>query len=442
MPKRTHRNPDHVQRHNTPSPNNEAIAAHLEVLLIPAIHAQQAYYRQLGLRERILNLPLMVAAVLTLLWRQVPGVQELTRLLAREELLWCRATKVSQQALSERFLTFPAAIFERVFKDLLPKLQQNWQQRSQHPLPVSIKFALKHYERIWVADGSTLEALFRKLKSLEEVPRGQLAGKICTVIDIVTRLPVEVWFDTNPRASETNFEADLLNLVTAKTLLLLDRGFYHFQFFAQLISQQVDLITRIKVGAAVKVVKVFTSQPSVKDQLIQLGTGRNGAPILTLRLVEIQFGKTWYSYITSVLDPVVLPPYIVADLYRRRWRIEEAFNTVKRLLGLSYLWTGSINGVKLQVWATWLFYAVLIDLGDAVAEELALPFERISLEMLYRGLYHFSVAYDKGKATDPVKYFAAPENQDLRVVKALRKPAPKLNLSPFPSNLLTKAQFS
>lgn len=442
MPKRTHRNPDHVQRHNTPSPNNEAIAAHLEVLLIPAIHAQQAYYRQLGLRERILNLPLMVAAVLTLLWRQVPGVQELTRLLAREELLWCRATKVSQQALSERFLTFPAAIFERVFKDLLPKLQQNWQQRSQHPLPVSIKFALKHYERIWVADGSTLEALFRKLKSLEEVPRGQLAGKICTVIDIVTRLPVEVWFDTNPRASETNFEADLLNLVTAKTLLLLDRGFYHFQFFAQLISQQVDFITRIKVGAAVKVVKVFTSQPSVKDQLIQLGTGRNGAPILTLRLVEIQFGKTWYSYITSVLDPVVLPPYIVADLYRRRWRIEEAFNTVKRLLGLSYLWTGSINGVKLQVWATWLFYAVLIDLGDAVAEELALPFERISLEMLYRGLYHFSVAYDKGKATDPVKYFAAPENQDLRVVKALRKPAPKLNLSPFPSNLLTKAQFS
>lgn len=79
--------------------------------------------------------------------------------------------------------------------------------------------------------------------------------------------------------------------------------------------------------------------------------------------VELRFdeGKTWYSYITSVLDPVVLPPYVVADLYRRRWRIEEAFHTVKRLLGLSYLWTGSINGVKLQVWATWLFYAVLVD---------------------------------------------------------------------------------
>ncbi len=94
--------------------------------------------------------------------------------------------------------------------------------------------------------------MFRKLKSLEDVPRGQLAGKICTVIDIVTRLPVEVWFDTNPKASETNFEADLLNLVTAKTLLLLDRGFYHFQFFATLISQQVDFITRLKAGLLLK----------------------------------------------------------------------------------------------------------------------------------------------------------------------------------------------
>lgn len=88
-------------------------------------------------------------------------------------------------------------------------------------------------------------------------------------------------------------------------------------------------------------------------------------------------------------------------MYRKRWRIEQAFNTVKRLLGLSYLWTGSINGIKLQIWATWLFYAVLMDLGDAVADELTLPVDRICLEMIYRGLYHFSVAHQKGLTNDP-----------------------------------------
>jgi hypothetical protein len=433
MPKRPKQNSDHVHKHNTPTIDNQVISQQLEALLTPAIFAQHKYYQQLGCRDRILNLSFMVAAVLTLLWRQVPGVQELNRLLAREGFLWCRVTKVAQQSLSERFLVFPAELFERVFKDLLPRLQVNWQQRLRRPLPDSVKFALNNFERIWIADGSTLEALFRKLKSLEDLKTGQLAGKICTVIDLVNRLPVEVWFHTNPAASDTNFETPLLNLLTAKTLILLDRGFYHFQFFQQLINQDVHFISRLKAKASIKYLKIFSYDHSIKDRLIQLGTLRRGAPVLTLRLIEIKLGKTHYSYITSVLDPQVLPPYVVADLYRRRWRIEEAFYIVKRLLGLSYLWTGSINGVKLQVWATWLFYAVLIDLADAVADELSLPFDRISLEMIFRGLYHFSVAYDRGKADDPIKYFAAPENQDLGVVKALRKPVSKLDLSPFPA---------
>ncbi len=52
----------------------EVIASQLEALLTPVITAQENFYRQLGLRDRILNLPLMVAAVLTLLWRDVAGV--------------------------------------------------------------------------------------------------------------------------------------------------------------------------------------------------------------------------------------------------------------------------------------------------------------------------------------------------------------------------------
>lgn len=285
-------------------------------------------------------------------------------------------------------------------------------------------------------DGSTLEALFRKLESLQNKPVGTLAGKMATVVDLVTRLPVHIWFEEKPSASDTHFEADLLSVLAAHTLLIMDRGFYHFQFWAQLTTQQVSFICRLKAGASYKVEQVFTDHPHIKDQLIKLGVKRKNAPQLQLRLVQVRFGSTWYSYLTSVLDPQQLPPFVVADLYRRRWRIEEAFHTVKRLLGLSYLWTGSLNGIKLQIWATWLFYAVLVDLGDAVADELGVPFEQISLEMLYRGLYHFSVAYNKGKATAPVSYFAAPENQDLRVIK-IRKPETPLDLSPFPRPSLT-----
>jgi len=61
----------------------------------------------------------MLAAVLTMLWRQVPSVQELTRMLAREDLLWSKAVEVSQQAVSQRFVSFPAQLFERLFMELL-----------------------------------------------------------------------------------------------------------------------------------------------------------------------------------------------------------------------------------------------------------------------------------------------------------------------------------
>jgi hypothetical protein len=356
-------------------------------------------------------------------------------------LLWCPPTQVSQQALSQRFLTFPAELFERVFKELLPHLRQAWFSRTPRLEPESTQFARRCFEQIWIADSSTLEALFRKLKSLETLPKGQLAGKMTVVIDLITRLPIEIGFDENPRASDTSWEKDLLALVKPQTLLLLDRGFYHFQFWHQLREQGVDLITRLKKRATIQVEAVLSNSYSLRDRRVRLGSGTKKTPFITLRLIEVRSGNTWHSYLTSVLDPAILPPYVVADLYRRRWRIEEAFNVVKRLLGLSYLWTGSLNGIKLQIWGTWLFYGLLVDLGDAVADEMSLEFESISLEMIYRGLYHFHVAHHKELAADPVKYFAAEENRDLGIVKAQRKPKLKLIIAPFPDATLRGEPF-
>ena len=442
MSKTKRLNRDHAKKTQRPMVEDRVIAEQLTALLTPAITSGSRFFRELGLRERILTLPLMVAAVLTLLWRDVPGVTELGRLLEKEGFLWFKRTKVSQQALSQRFLTFPAILFERIFHEILPDLKARWKARQNRPLPESVQFTLSKFENIWCADGSTLEALFRKLKSLEEVKPGSLAGKMGVVMDLVTRLPVEIWFQEKPNASDTRFEENLLQLVSAQTLLLLDRGFYHFQFWQRLIDKGIHFITRMKINAAIEYQQVFTDSYSLRDRLVKIGSGTKKTPIVTLRLIEIRVGKVWRSYLTSVLEPEVLPPYVVIDLYQKRWRIEDAFNTVKRLLGLSYLWTGSINGIKLQIWATWLFYAVLVDLGDAVADELSLPFDRISLEMIYRGLYYFHSASSRGEAHDPVKYFAHPNNQKcLGIVKRQRKPNQRLIVAPFPDKQRGSDQF-
>ncbi|MEL7521036.1 MAG: IS4 family transposase [Cyanobacteria bacterium J06631_2] len=426
---------DHARNRTHPNTNNQAISQQLEDLVKPCVYNQLAYYRSLEMRARILSLPLMLAAMLTLVWRQVPSVRELNRMLAREDLLWAKATQVSQQALSQRLLTFPAELFERVLSDLLVSLNQRWQQRQRRPLPLSMAHASQHFQQMWIVDASTLEALFRKLKSLETSNLGQLGGRICAIVDLKTRYPVQTWFDERPYAHESNFVSNLLELVTAKTLLLLDRGFWNYRLFEQLIQAQSDFITRLKSNAKYKSISILSQSSTHRDILVRLGTGYQGNPILDLRLIEIRHGNNWYRYLTSVLEPNVLPPYVVSDLYSRRWRIEESFLLLKRLLGLSYLWTGSVNGIKLQLWATWLFYAVLIDLSDEVADELTLPFDSISVEMVFRGIYHFTQALNQGNATNIVAYFTAPKNRDLGIVKTLRpkRAKPPLDLSPRPS---------
>jgi hypothetical protein len=126
-----------------------------------------------------------------------------------------------------------------------------------------------------------------------------------------------------------------------------------------------------------------------------------------MRLIEVRHRGKWYRYLTNVTDPARLPAEYVAALYGARWRVEDAFNATKRLLGLAYFWTGAVNGVLVQVWATWLLYAVLVDLTDAVAEALGVAYQELSPQMVYRGLYHFTQAYHRGDARDVVAYLAA-----------------------------------
>lgn len=418
-----------MRRTNSPRANNEEVEKRIKELITPHLFDHLNFFQNCKLRGRILTLPVMVAAVLTMIWRQVPGVCELTRLICRENFLWERPKDISQQALSKRFLTMPAELFKRVFFSLLPILTERALKRTR-PQPESITAALNHFDNIYAADGSTLEAIFRKLKSLQEVAPGTLAGKICVAVDLVTRLPAQIWFTKNALAHDTNFLSDIHAFAKAKTLWIFDRGFYDFVFLAALVEYNVAWIMRLRSGTKYVVTEVLQNSDFVRDQLIQLtGKDTQHSYPMTLRLVQIRYGTKWFSYLTSVTNPLILSALAVADLYRRRWRIEETFATVKRLLGLSYLWIGSENGVLLQVWATFIFYTILVDIGDAVAEELQVPFDHISLEMAFRGIYHFTVAYDKGEATDLIKYLAAPENRDLGVLKRQRKSTKKMKIN-------------
>ena len=135
-----------------------------------------------------------------------------------------------------------------------------------------------------------------------------------------------------------------------------------------------------------------------QDQIIEMGEYRSNPCKHNVRMVSVLWGQNWYHYITNVFDPNVLSAQQVCELYRNRWSIEDAFKITKRLLGLSYLWVGDINGVQIQLFATWIFDIVLNDLCIQVAIALNKPKEIISVELIFRSLGHFYV--DKADQTE------------------------------------------
>jgi hypothetical protein len=406
---------DRSKRQNV-GPPDEKVVGELAEIIHPITLAEVAHYHQLGLRERVLTLPIMVSLVLSMIWRQIGQVTELVRLLRTEGLLWAEPRQVSQQALSERFRTFPAELFQRVLLAVLPVMHTRWQSR-QRPLPPEIGWAQAHYTEVLVADGSTLDALLRKVGLLREATMNPLAGRMTALLDLCSRLPLQVWYEEDAQAHDQRFWPQILKVVKVDSLLIFDLGYTNFSVYAQLTAASVTFITRAKSNLAYQAERSLHRTAQVHDTLVWIGKGDDRQLI---RFIEVLYQGKWYRYLTNELDPERLPaPYVVA-LYWQRWRIEDAYAIVKRLLGLAYFWVGSQNGVLLQLWATWLLYAVLVDLTDAVAETLNEPFAAISIEMVYRSLYYFTQAYHRGEADDPVAYLA--ENAKwLGVLKRKRK---------------------
>jgi hypothetical protein len=412
-------NPDHARRRHVPAPSDQAIEARLDDLVKPALFAELDYYRKLGLRSRLLTLPVMVSAVLAMIWRRVPGVSTLQRMLARERLLWTEPLDVSQPSLSQRFLCFPAELFERVLYGVIAQLPERAAARRR---PQALKEIAARFEGLSGVDGTTLEALFRKLGSLQQAPLAPLAGHLVVAVDLLSHLPEKLLWRNDPQANDKALLPELLDWVRPGRLLVFDLGYFAFPFFDALSARGAYFVTRLRKGTSFSVEEVLLERPHARDRIVHLGNYRSNPSVHRVRLIELCIDGVWRQYLTNVLDPGRLSVPDVVVLYEARWKVETTFLLVKRLLGLSYLWVGGLNGVRLQVFATFLFYAVLIDLCDEVAEELALDLDRISVEMVYRSLYFYVQARSQGYAGSAARYLAE-EAQGLGIVKRKRKRA-------------------
>ena len=398
-------------------PPAKEVEDHLRKLIVPVVESQQEEYKKLGLRNRILKLSVVTAIVIAMIWQQMgSGPSEIARLLPMGSVLWVPVLHVTQQAISLRLGDFPPSLFLGMLNALLPVLHQRWHARKRPLLP-EIARAVELYRQVLIVDGSTLDVLLRKVGLLRGLSVPHLAGKIMGMLDLATRLPVKIWFNPDPKVHDQTFWENILAVLPKGALLLFDKGFICYERFVKLTLANIFFITRAKSDMKYQFIRAITKTNKVHDYLIWIGDGDTRQQ---LRLIEVLYHCKWYRYLTNELDAERLPWNYVVAIYWQRWRIEDAFLIVKELLGLSYFWTGAQNGVELQIWATWMLYAVLLDLCDALASALGCPLAEVSIEMVFRGLGYFAQALLKGETAKFIPFLLA-HAKDLGLVKRRRK---------------------
>src|SRR5918995_4130642 len=97
-------------RSQIPMPAVEEVEQRLVELLSPSLLAPRQMERRdprqpqrvIRMRQRLLTLPVIVAIVVSLVWRRVPSIAEVQKVLAREGLLGVAPLRVSPQAITKR----------------------------------------------------------------------------------------------------------------------------------------------------------------------------------------------------------------------------------------------------------------------------------------------------------------------------------------------------
>ena len=137
-----------------------------------------------------------------------------------------------------------------------------------------------------------------------------------------------------------------------QTILVFDRGYIDFAWFAALEAATVFFVTRLKAGTAYEVIErrpLPTRGGVIADEWIILTSARAAkAYPHGLRRVEIETPEgDRLVFLTNHLD---LGATTVARIYKDRWQIELFFKALKQYLHVKTFVGTSANALHIQIW--------------------------------------------------------------------------------------------
>lgn len=186
--------------------------------------------------------------------------------------------------------------------------------------------------RIKIVDGNCLEASEHRIKELRQAKGRALPGKSLVVYEPAQGLVTDVFPCENGHAQERSLFGPLLNTVQAGDLWIEDRNFCTRDFLCEIDNRGAGFITREHRGLKFELLGPLrscgrTETGVVAQQRVSVVDQQGQEHIF--RRVRIKLNEATRDGATIVHILTNLPRRVsgqrVAELYRKRWTLETAF---------------------------------------------------------------------------------------------------------------------
>ena len=244
----------------------------------------------------------------------------------------------------------------RIYADLAHSLIQTARKLYQDE-----DFGIELDQTVYALDATTID-LCLSLFPWAEFRQTKSAIKLHTLLDLRGSIPTFIYI-SDGKLHEVNILDDLM--LEAGAIYVMDRGYLDFFRLYRLTKACAFFVIRAKSNLASR--RIYSAPTNrgaglLCDQTIKL-TGYYSVRdypenLRRIKVRDLETDKT----IVILSNNFTLPAETVAQLYRRRWDIEQFFRWIKQNLRIKAFYGTSENAVKTQIWiavAVYLLVAIL-----------------------------------------------------------------------------------
>jgi hypothetical protein len=236
--------------------------------------------------------------------------------------------------------------------------------------------------RVKILDGNALAKTEKRLKETRTSTAGPLPGKSLVVLEPELGLLTDVFCCEDGHAQERSLLPQVVETVERHDLWIADRNFCTAGFLFSLHEKRAGFVIRRHGNLSCEEVRALRRCGAVEggevfEQAVVVRS-ENGR-ILRLRQVVVYLetptrdGETEIRILTN-LPPEAADAVKVAELYRKRWRIEGAFHTLSQALNAEIKTLGyppaALLGFCVGLMSFNLFAVVKAALRSAYGEEI------------------------------------------------------------------------